>query len=158
MESLARSLIFTLLLNLAQATSMSLSGNFEGSMSLKGCFETPTAFIKERTDSYNSNNECAKFCSDLGTSVFATSGEKCFCLKEVPTKKAKTEECNTRCPDSIFKGKNLFSMKANVQENQRQLLKREPTATTTIQSVPSFASVASWVRALLAPLESNVTA
>ena len=73
--------------------------------SYEGCYETPSKLSKVRTDSYNSNKECAKFCGE-STDIFGTSGDKCYCLDEVPSggKRKSDSECNTRCPDAINPG------------------------------------------------------
>ena len=85
----------------------SLAGPFKGFLEYRGCFKTPSPsdFIKERTDSFNNNNECAYFCNEMGSKFAATSGMKCYCLNVKPAGKDLLQECDIRCPDSIISGK-----------------------------------------------------
>ena len=88
----------------AEENVESLLGPYDGFLKYKGCFTTPSTFYKERTDSYNNNNECAKFCSDIGKNIIGTMGMKCYCLDHVPSVNQSDMECSRRCPDSLLRG------------------------------------------------------
>ena len=63
----------------------------------------PSAFSKERTDSYNSNKECAKFCGET-KNIFGTKDNKCYCFDEMPSVRKSNSDCSTSCPDSLIPG------------------------------------------------------